>query len=627
MPNPYDYEPISVVEDLDPEPQGADRRRRLGELVLGLILLIGVLGWGGWQWWRDTTMQEAYRAGSEAAERRDWDAARDSFRQASGYRDADTRAGDAARLAERRDELYGTATRAMDAGRPLEAYRATNELRTVQPDYRDTEELHRRALQGAINNAVAGGAVNGLAPLTPIKPGLYVGLENGTIRLEGSDQSSLVRAGTVDGPPGCAVYDAPSPGGRSLRLACVEAGGVVRTEPLDAGFQPDDFDRYVGGTGGAWGLTVAAAATPIYQGTDTQEIERRNRLQGALLGYDVKFLPAGGRAVSYRLPEPNWIVMALGDHGGMLLAESVELDRGRPGMALYLVRPGVAPGLLYRQEGGFIAAHFSPDEHYVLLSSYAPLAGRGEEHRLVLVDTSTGEARVLASGTSYSERQDPVPHVGGAFVRGGPLDGKVVAIRWAYEGSIMLVDPERPDEPLAALPVSGYPGSRVYAAGSPEGIAVVGWQAVNVKGRGPTLVETAVLRPGRESTIVEGPLPEGETLWSVAMRGDNVAYIARRTGYPVNRRGPVIIRSLHAPEGMQASEARVLYTEPLYDWSQMSARAARPAFSWHLGKEGVTYSQDGLLQVAPFDGGPPVTLTPAMEPLPFTGWRRSEWVR
>jgi hypothetical protein len=89
----------------------------------------------------------------------------------------------------------------------------------------------------------------------------------------------------------------------------------------------------------------------------------------------------------------------------------------------------------------------------------------------------------------------------------------------------------------------------------------------------------------------------------------------------------VLVRSLYAPEGQEASEARVLYIEPSYEWSQMSARAARPAFSWHLGKEGVTYEQEGLLYVAPYDGSPPVMLAPGMGPLPFSGARRSEWVR
>jgi hypothetical protein len=628
MDNRHDQDPISVVEDLDPEPQGSERTRRLGELVLGLVLLFGVLAWGGWQWWRDTTMQEAYRQGSVAAERRDWDAARDAFRSASGYRDADTRAQDAARLASERDSLYASATGAMNEDRPVEALRATTQLRTIQPDYRDVESLHERALLTAIDNALVGVGVSGQTAVTGLRPGLYAGLESGRVRLEGSDWNSVVRAGALNGPEGCAMYDAPSPGGRSLRLACVEGDGV-RTEPLDAGFQPDDFDRYVSGRRGGWGLSVAAAATPIYQGTDTQEIERRQRLQGALLGYDVTYLPAGSRAIPYSMADSKWIVMGLGDQGGLLLIAPVWGGPGG-GMGLYLERPdGSPPRLLHEQEGGFIAAHLGPGERYALLTSYMPLPGgnTGEEHRLLLVDTATGAKTVLASGTSYSEREDPAPHVGGAFIRGGPLDGKVVAARWAYEGSITLIDPERPDEPLAGLPVSGYPGSQVYAAGSPEGLAVVGWQAPNGIGRGPSSVNVAVLRPGRESMLLNGPLPEGETLWGVAQRGDNALYITRRTGYPTNRRGPVHVRGLHAPEGSEPSEARVLYSEPPYDWSQMSARAVRPALSWHLGEEGVTYAQDGLLYVAPFDGSPPVMLAPGMEPLPFSGASRSEWVR
>jgi hypothetical protein len=624
--NPYDREPISVVEDLDPEPRGSEKRRRLGELALGLVLLLGVLGWGGWQWWRDTTMQSAYRAGSEAAERRDWDAARDAFRQASGYRDADSRAADAARLVAGRDSRYDAAVRAMAGGNALEALEATSQVRLIQPDYRDVESLHERALQTAINNALTGTAMSGLAPVTPLRAGLYVGLDNGSTRLEGSDVSSLVRAGTVDGSAGCALYDSPSPGGRSLRLACVE-GGQVRTEPLDPGVQPDDFDRYVAGTTGAWGLTVGAAATPVYQGTDTQEIERRRRLQGTYIGYDVTYLPANGRAVAYFPPDRDWIVMALGDRGRMLLARSFESDHGTSGMRLYLARPGVAPGILYEQEGGYISAYLGPDERYALVTSYVPLAGTGEEHRLVLINTSTGQSKVLASKATYIKGADSVQLIGGAFIRGGPLDGKVVAARWAFEGELALYDPERPDEPLAALPVSGYPASRVYAAGSPEGLAVVGWEIASGGDRGPSAVRLAVLRPGRESTLVDGTISDGETLWSVAMRGDNVVYVNLRTGYPVNRRGPVRVRSLFVLEGSEDAQTRVVYTEPPYDWSQMSARAMRPALSWHLGKDGVTYTQDGVLKVAPYDGSPPVVLGPGLEPLPFTGAIHAEWVR
>ena len=41
----------------------------------------------------------------------------------------------------------------------------------------------------------------------------------------------------------------------------------------------------------------------------------------------------------------------------------------------------------------------------------------------------------------------------------------------------------------------------------------------------------------------------------------------------------------------------------------------------------MTYAQDGLLYVAPFDGGEPVVLAPGVEMLPFSGERSAEWVR
>jgi hypothetical protein len=299
-------------------------------------------------------------------------------------------------------------------------------------------------------------------------------------------------------------------------------------------------------------------------------------------------------------------------------------------MDLFYMRKDMTSGprLLHVQEGGFISASLGSDERYALLTSYMPLpGGTGEEHRLLLIDTATGATKVLASVSSYTDSQYPVPRVGGTFIRGGPLDGKVVAARWAFEGSLTLLDPGRPGEPLAGLPVSGYPASGVYAAGSPDGLAVVGWEVAAGGDRGSSAVKLAVLRPGRESALLDGTISEGETLSDLTMRGDYAVYVTRRTGYPTNRRGPVRVRAAYAPEGSAPSVVQTLYTELPYDWSQMSARAARPALSWHLGKEGVTYAQDGLLYVAPYDGSAPVVLVPGMEPLPFSGDRSAAPVR
>ena len=63
---PIPHEPISVVEDLDPEPPtGAKHRRR--EMVLGVLLVAAVLSFALWQWWRTDNQQQNYAAGRQAA--------------------------------------------------------------------------------------------------------------------------------------------------------------------------------------------------------------------------------------------------------------------------------------------------------------------------------------------------------------------------------------------------------------------------------------------------------------------------------------------------------------------------------------------------------------------------------
>ena len=85
---PGSHEPVSVVEDLDPEPEQSPSRFQLRELVLGLLLLVGVLGFAGWQWWSQESRQSSYARAVTALSRNDLDQARALFAGASGYRDA-----------------------------------------------------------------------------------------------------------------------------------------------------------------------------------------------------------------------------------------------------------------------------------------------------------------------------------------------------------------------------------------------------------------------------------------------------------------------------------------------------------------------------------------------------------
>src|SRR6266496_6022345 len=94
-----DYDsPISVIEDLDPDPPVNGSRLRRRELILGLLLMLGVLAWSGAQWWNQQEMQSEYMAGQLAASAHDWDNALTHYTAAGGYRDSHDRANEATRL-------------------------------------------------------------------------------------------------------------------------------------------------------------------------------------------------------------------------------------------------------------------------------------------------------------------------------------------------------------------------------------------------------------------------------------------------------------------------------------------------------------------------------------------------
>src|SRR5436305_15088193 len=99
---PYD-EPISIVEDLDPEPT-PKRSIYTWEVVLGMLLLVGVLTFAGWQWARQSNLQSEYGAAMDAVSHQDWLSAERHFAAASGYLDSDKQAQQAAEKIATRDK-------------------------------------------------------------------------------------------------------------------------------------------------------------------------------------------------------------------------------------------------------------------------------------------------------------------------------------------------------------------------------------------------------------------------------------------------------------------------------------------------------------------------------------------
>src|SRR3954449_9160473 len=114
-PSPENPPAFAPIENLDPEPPDQGRRGRRWEVLLGLALLLGLVGLGGWQWGQQQSKLTAYQAGARAAAAHDWDAARASFATAADYGDAARRRADADRLGAARGGQYAAAVQA--AGR------------------------------------------------------------------------------------------------------------------------------------------------------------------------------------------------------------------------------------------------------------------------------------------------------------------------------------------------------------------------------------------------------------------------------------------------------------------------------------------------------------------------------
>src|SRR5689334_1843688 len=112
IPDPDNAYSRAVVEDLDPEPPARARHSQRRELVIGLLLVLGLAGLGGWQWWQQQSKLAAYQSGGRAAAAQDWDAAYAAYTAAGDYSDAPARAAAAGRTIAERSTQY---RRAADA--------------------------------------------------------------------------------------------------------------------------------------------------------------------------------------------------------------------------------------------------------------------------------------------------------------------------------------------------------------------------------------------------------------------------------------------------------------------------------------------------------------------------------
>src|SRR5690349_5852839 len=194
----------ATIEELDAPPPADPARALRWERLLGLLLVLGLLGFGLWQWGDQQSRAGHYRAGAQAAAARDWDAAAREFAAASGYADADARRADARANAATRDRQYALATDAAGRADWVAVLQALQPLQLVAPDYRDVAALQSRALDQAATTALSGTVA---LRLQADPPGLFRFAAGGWRALPDSDAASRVRGRC---PDGTVLYDVPA---------------------------------------------------------------------------------------------------------------------------------------------------------------------------------------------------------------------------------------------------------------------------------------------------------------------------------------------------------------------------------------------------------------------------------
>jgi hypothetical protein len=451
---PYTDEPISIIEDLDPEPQSSRGGRQFWEVVLGLLILAGVLAFAGWQWYRQEVIQANYASAVQAAIDHRWEDAHSLFAAASGYHDADSQAQAAAAKIGIRDNQYQVALASRDAGNWAACLKSIKQVNEIQFGYKDALQIQARADEHVYNDALSG-----TVALRPgaYPPGLYYYGQNGWSYLPRSDAFSRVLGQNSNGS---LLYDVPGQGwtppsvpaptqniagspnlsGRRLMLAPLSKLNQAKELTLD----PSLYNIFQLTNDGVWAL----------RNDDTWSMRSGNYRWSTRSPVGFGYTGLNGDAILFEhSPVPLTDTMALPDAISdpnfypTILAFDPNSSRyliSRPRRAvqgaftlqttLYLGQAGGNLTSVFSMQGGaLISAQFSPDGRYALLNTSYVVTSKYRRNELLLLDLQGQRPQLtLASSLSHPDLPSSLgiaPWLTGAFLYGGP-----------YEGDIFLAD-------------------------------------------------------------------------------------------------------------------------------------------------------------------------------------------
>ncbi len=627
---PKDFD-VSTIEDLDPEPSTEGRFLHLREFFLGSLLLAAVLGWAGWQWWQQTSMQNNYRLGDQAATAKRWDDAETYFVAAGGYRDAPSRATSAARLITERDSdynlAYGFAADATSPSRWAAALKLLQRVQEIEPDYRDTSTLTSQAQDRLYADAMQGVIALRTEATGAQPPGLYYRSAAGWAWLKGSDKWSRVRglnssnvvvydvagAGWSPRPDSTAVpYNRlPRPGspalqGRSL-MALVNPSTAPTYQPLV--LDPAYYNSYIVGSKGVWALRfISGDRSPI-------------PLLSPYSNYNLDYQALGNpiTATITTVQQQEALLTTSADGGRILLATWNGPMLSELKVNLYIADAnGANRYLLYSQAGGIAGAQFSPDGNYILLDAYSLALEDSQEHETALLLSAWGAmpprillektARVESSGNFFSFPSE----IKATFLTKGVDAGKLAMVEQSDGANVITIrDPLTPDLLLLNARVDGPISSLLWAdEESGDCLALTGRGHIFNAGPSAVTAFTSTLTllnraSSSTPTVSRIPLPDlqGEVA-AIDAKSDYLIYT-----YAVLDQQSSVYKVYSLPwqplGNSEVQPSNILTVDTRNDADALSSSRSP---SWAFGATMLAYTRNGELHALTYDGATDVIL-------------------
>ena len=439
-------EPISIVEDLDPEPPSKPGFSQRLELILGVALLTCVLGFVAYQWWHQQAQVSDYASGQSAINSSDWDAALTYFTRAGDYRDAAQQVTHAREQVTERNRLYDSVQQDITNNEWLAALTDVRAAAVIQPTYRDLPALEDTARQNVYSEALSGTVA--LRP-TANPPGLYLRNANTWVYLQGSDRQSRVEEPMHNGH---LVYDSRDASGSRHLVSAQLVGDEFEYTPLS--FDPAGIVQCLSTGDGVWVTSPGPGLSGLAATVQTAPV-----LRNSYSSFTVAYQPYSS-AIPYTISPPTSfsdttgsdIVVAFGPQDQYLIAyytggSSTGVTNSTI-VNLYLGHTGSATRqLIYVHTGGGLqSAQLSPDGRFALVTTFTVLSRTYEQQSVVLIDlqntTSPYVIRdvMLPNGPAGQPRE----WLNSIFVQYGAFAGDLLFTQFRTDHTdVLLIDPAK----------------------------------------------------------------------------------------------------------------------------------------------------------------------------------------